>query len=183
MPRQERSSGWRDAAALQAMSGAHVPYEPPHSREFGALDVLAKAVSDHADGERTALEAYRRFADSSDAVVSMIGYLILNDETLHHEMAKRIVGTLSGASPVAPQPTTLPQGSMAPDQARSLREELRELVKEERASASFLSKAARTPLAGEDKLVTTLLEAMALDSRKHAQLLRFLAEHAERLAK
>lgn len=180
---QEPRAGWRDPATLEVMSGPHVSTEPPHNHKFSTLDILARTISEHAEAERTALEAYRRFATSNDAIVSMIGEQILKDEALHEEMTKRIFGTLSGASHVQPLPTRLPEGSMTSAQARSMAKELRQLVKSERASAAFLHKAAQTPLVGEDKLVSTLLQAMALDSRKHEQLLRFLAEHAARLAK
>lgn len=180
---QEPSAGWRDPATLEVMSGPHVPSEPPHNQHFSTLDVLAKAISEHAEAERATIEAYRRFANSNDAVVSMISEQILQDEALHDVLTKRIFGTLSGASPVQPLVTTLPEGSMTPAQAQAMTKELRQLIKSERSSAAFLSKAARTPLAGEDKLVSTLLQAMALDSKKHEQLLRFLTEHTERLAK
>lgn len=183
MTSQEQSTKWRDAAALEPLLSVSVPRQSSEAVSLGwRTERLARAIDEHVQAERDAIEAYGRLAKSPDALISLVAYLILEDERMHHELCRRIVGTLAGA-PDSGQPNALPHGGMAPKEAAEGLRMLRALAKRERSGAQFLDAASRAHLEGDDKLSAILLRAMALDSRKHELLLTFLAQHSARLAK
>ncbi len=183
MANKVESTGWRDAAALEPLLSVSVPTNVPGGSAFGPeTEQLAREIDRHVEGERDAIAEYQRLAQSPDALISLVAYLVLEDEERHHELCRRIVNTLTGA--VEPgRPSALPVGVLPPAEAVLATRTLRHLAKQEHGGARFLDNASRAHLDGDDKLTAALLKAMAMDSRKHEFLLTFLAEHAARQAR
>ena len=107
--------------------------------------------------------------------------LILDDEVRHHALLKRIATTLRDALCWTQSPEALPRTGTPTGEATS--QELavlaQTLIEEERTGAEFLRRIAARQKRLDSGLDSLLLEMMAMDSDKHARLLRFVERRLE----
>src|SRR5262245_9808427 len=141
-----------------------------------SVERLLEAVEAHARAEQDALGLYQRVADQSgDPIVALVMQLILDDEQRHHTLLGRMATSLRNALEWRSEPGALPSGNEPPRGIHAeLLETTRELIKEEHDGARYLRKLAGGQRGLNAGLATVLLEMMALDSEKHAYLLRFV---------
>jgi hypothetical protein len=142
----------------------------------GLLTFL-EAIQQHAEGEASTVQTYARIAsETSDPVVAVVMELLVDEEQRHHALFQRIGASLrdrfnwaeSSALPLDAAPT----GRTDPQTIRLLRD----LEAEERRGAQALRDLAHPERPGQSGLICLLLQAMAMDSDKHARLLAFVAE-------
>ncbi len=136
------------------------------------LGSLLQAVNEHIHEEQTSILAYQRLGRTfADPVIAAVMQLILDDEARHHAAMQHIARTLNSALCWAPPPETTPLA--AEDVSEAIRE-LRSLADEERRGVSALHELARRGRDRNDDLCAVLLDAMAMDSDKHARLLELV---------
>jgi hypothetical protein len=146
---------------------------------------LLRAVEDHVRGEAGALAQYEQLATAAhDPAVEFVMRLILDDEQRHHGLLGRIATSLRDAlywthSHDALPPSSSPREPLNGDWLRVAAT----LIKEERDGARALRALATRERGINDGLDSLLLEMMALDSEKHARLLRFVQRRLERRAR
>jgi rubrerythrin len=163
-------------------SGFPVETKPLFGHRPGTVEWLLDAVERHAIAEQDALDQYEYIGTASgDPVVALVMRLILEDEERHHGLLKRMQATLSDAlnwthSPSALPATAIPQRAAAHELATAARA----LIEEEHTGARYLRKLANEEKGIDAGLHSLLLEMMAMDSEKHARLLKFVQD---RLAK
>ena len=135
-----------------------------------AHDRLLNAVQTHVRDESDSISAYQRILGTcTDPVLAAVMDLILQDEQRHHTALAHMAARLQAAFDWAPVP-----GTSAPSSgAGTSTEELRVLAADERRGALALRGLAYQCLQADDELTRVLLEAMAMDSEKHAFLLDF----------
>jgi rubrerythrin len=152
--------------------------DPPGAR----FERLLSAMEQHVRGEASALGHYEQLAGATkDPAVELVMRLILEDEERHHGLLARIAATLRDAlywthSPDALPSSRTPQEPL-PGEWLNL---VRALIHEERDGARALRDLAARERGINDGLDSLLLEMMALDSEKHARLLRFVERRLER---
>jgi rubrerythrin len=142
----------------------------------GSAEWLLDAVERHARAEEDALDQYEYIATASnDPVIALVMRLILDDETRHHGLLKRIEASLRDALNWTHSPDALPAAG-TPERAigKDLLESTHVLIDEERTGARYLRELARREKAVGAGLQTLLIEMMAMDSEKHAHLLEFV---------
>jgi hypothetical protein len=142
---------------------------------------LLNAIDRHATVESQALGQYEHLAQASgDPIIALVMQLILEDEERHHGLLKRISSTLRDALNWTHSPDSLPRAT-AP--ANSPGEDLTSLagtlINEEKTGAQALRGLAQRERGLGSGLDSLLLEMMALDSEKHARLLRFVQQRLE----
>jgi rubrerythrin len=163
-------------------SGLPVETKPLFGQRPGTVEWLLDAVERHATAEQDALEQYAYIGTASaDPVIELIMRLILEDEERHHGLLKRMQASLSDAlnwthTPSALPATAIPQRAPAKELATAARA----LIEEEQTGARYMRKLADQEKDIDAGLHSLLLEMMAMDSEKHARLLKFVQE---RLAK
>jgi hypothetical protein len=142
---------------------------------------LLTAIDRHAASEAEALGHYEQLAqDSGDPVIALVMRLILDDEERHHGLLKRIATTLRDAFNWTHSPGALPHAYPAVTIAdKDLVTVAGELIEEERTGAQALRRLAQRERANDGGLDAVLLEMMAMDSDKHARLLRFVQRRLE----
>jgi rubrerythrin len=137
---------------------------------------LLRTIEEHTSREQDAVETYRRLAvDFADPVLAEIMHLIAEDEVRHHRVLRQMVTFIQA---------NLSQGSAAtsPAQASGLSHAERDAcmavlaaaMRDEHASSRQLRDLARRERDRCGGLLTLLLELMALDSQKHARMLRYV---------
>jgi hypothetical protein len=150
------------------------------------VERLLKAVERHISLESDALDRYERLAITSrDAVIILVTRLILDDEQRHHNLLMRIATTLRDGLNWTQSPEALPKTSGDENVARAadLSATARELIQEERAGAQAMRRLASEERGLDSGLDSLLLEMMALDSEKHAHLLRFVEKRLDARAR
>jgi rubrerythrin len=163
-------------------SGFPVETKPLFGRRPGTVEWLLDAVERHAAAEQDALDQYEYIGTASgDPVIALVMRLILDDEERHHGLLKRMEASLSDAlnwthSPSALPATAIPQQAAANELATVANA----LIEEEHTGARYLRKLANEEKGIDAGLHSLLLEMMAMDSEKHARLLKFVHD---RLAK
>ncbi len=143
---------------------------------------LLDAVERHATLESDALGQYQHIADASgDPVIALVMRLILEDEERHHGLLKRIATTLRDALNWTHSPGALPRPGDGAPATEDLTPVARALIDEERTGAQALRRLAEREkgLIEDSGLNSLLLEMMAMDSDKHARLLRFVHRRLE----
>jgi hypothetical protein len=137
---------------------------------------LLEVVQAHARAEAESLGTYVRLATTAgDPVVALVMRLILEDEERHHGLLGGIASSLRDALLWRPSTEGLPSGALPSAPAPADLECLaRGLVKEEVAGAQLLHELAWRDKGINGGLDSLLLEMMALDSQKHALMLRFV---------
>jgi hypothetical protein len=141
------------------------------------VERLVQAVERHIALESDTLDKYEELATASgDAVIALVMRLILDDEQRHHGLLTRIATTLRDGLNWTHSPQALPHTSGGEDASRAadLADAARALVEEEFTGAQAMRRLARQERGLDSGLDSLLLEMMALDSEKHAHLLRFV---------
>lgn len=163
-------------------SGFPVETTPLFGHRPGTVEWLLDAVERHATAEHDALDQYEYIGTASgDPVVALVMRLILEDEERHHGLLKRMEASLSDALNWTHSPSALPE-TVIPQQAAAneLATMAGALIEEEHTGARYLRKLANEEKGIDAGLHSLLLEMMAMDSEKHARLLKFVHD---RLAK
>jgi rubrerythrin len=137
-------------------------------------EYLLQALEAHLGVERASLAQYRALAESTqDPIVALIMDLVLEDEERHHTLLRRLAARLKDDLEWAHTPEALPSPTAAPADPAAY-EALGAFVASERAGIHELENFAGRADGLYGGLATELLEMMALDSRKHERLLRYL---------
>ena len=142
----------------------------------GLLSLL-QAIQQHAEEEASTIQTYARIGrETSDPVVAFVMQFLVDDEQRHHALFARMASSLHDRFNWAPDSTAQPFDSAgrAQGDAETARQ-VRALADEERRGAQALCDLASRQDPGDADLVCLLLEAMAMDSDKHAHLLTFVA--------
>jgi rubrerythrin len=139
------------------------------------LQLLVQAIETHIAEENTSVEAYRQLADgTSDPVVATLMRLLAEDEERHHrwfeEVAKTLLDKLNWKVP----PSFADKSRTAADDAAEWLRRVRVFEADELRGARALRDLAYRAHVQCEPLACQLLEAMAIDSDKHAQVLRFV---------
>jgi len=138
--------------------------------EIESASALLHAVEAHVEAEAGSINAYQDLlARSTDSMVSMVLRLVLNDEEHHHTALRQI------AAMVRATPTEARLPAEAPAQPFSEADVgvLERAIDDEVTGAQRLRQVAVAHPDAFEGLVPLLLELMAKDSEKHADLLRF----------
>jgi rubrerythrin len=168
--------GDNPAVVADGYSGFPVETKPLYGHRPGTVEWLLDAVERHASAEQDALDAYEHIGTASgDPVIALVMRLILEDEERHHGLLKRMQASLSDALNWTHSLNALPQaGTPQHAVAKELATATRALIDEERTGARFLRELAHDEKGIDGGLQSLLLEMMAMDSEKHAQLLQFV---------
>lgn len=138
--------------------------------EESEREAIAAVFDDHADEEAKILDQYRALSEHlEDGPMAFIIGHILTEEELHHFLLINLAKWLR--YPLAGEASAGPEGELRQDliwRTRKLQEHERETVEACRRLKSQLS-------GEEGDLLGTLLDAMALDSKKHELLLAAVA--------
>ena len=146
------------------------PKAPPTLRSR-----LQNAVLMHQASEEPSLELYRSVAESiEDPLAKMVLESIAEDEDRHHEVMSTIIRRLSAeVADGAPTAT----GGVRTDldkEAKAIVKDLKEVARHEREGVRLMRKLAADYREVDAGLPSALIEAMATDSKKHDQMLRFV---------
>lgn len=137
------------------------------------LASLVRAIDKHVSDEEATVEAYRRLAhETPDPVVAAVMHLLVEDEERHHQLFQRIGRALEDRLNWTPVEDV---ADKAPADARWLHR-VRAFETDERRGAESLRTLAHRARQAREPLLCHLLEAVAMDSDKHAHLLRFVAQ-------
>ena len=163
---------------IDGFSGLPAEQHALHGPAPGTVEWLLDAIERHANAEEDALGQYEYIATASDdPVIALVMRLILEDEERHHGLLKRIEATLRDALEWTHSPNALPaSGTPQRPATRNLPESASALIEEEHTGARHLRDIARQEKHVGTGLPSVLLEMMAMDSEKHAQLLQFVRE-------
>ena len=141
------------------------------------VERLLQAVERHIALESDTLDKYEDLAiESGDAVIALVMRLILDDEQRHHGLLTRIATTLRDGLNWTQSPEALPKSHVGEETSRAaeLAGAARLLIEEEHAGAQAMRRLAQQERGLDSGLDSLLLEMMAMDSEKHAHLLRFV---------
>ena len=145
----------------------------PDPSGAGLLNML-DAVRRHVRDEATSVQTYVRLANEArDPVVAQVLRMLVEDEKRHHAAFERIAASLTDRltwSAEQAEAGAAEAGDFATIQL------VQALEEEEHNGAQALRELAHRARRGDDYLSCLLLEAMAMDSEKHAYLLRMVAE-------
>jgi hypothetical protein len=145
---------------------------------------LLAAIDRHATIESQALGQYDYLAQASgDPIIALVMQLILEDEERHHGLLKRISSTLPDALNWTYSPDSLPRATAPATSGEDLTSLAGTLIDEEKAGARALRGLAQREKGFGSGLESLLLEMMAMDSEKHARLLRFVEQRLEARAR
>jgi hypothetical protein len=170
-----------DMPVIDGFYGVPQHIEMDHGPLPDTMEWLLNAIERHATAEADALVQYQHLADASaDPVVALVMRLILDDEERHHRLLKRIEASLQDALNWSHSPAALPlpatHNEPAPADLPAL---ARELIHEEQTGARRMRDLAHSEKGISGDLHSLLLEMMAMDSDKHAHLLRFVQQRLE----
>jgi rubrerythrin len=154
------------------------PMPPPSEAEQQSLEHLLHTFETHIDGETETLRSYRHLAaTAADPAVALLMDLVVEDEARHHELLGRMATRLRDALEWTHSLDALPTSAVPPGQERAgdavtlLRH-----IREEQESAEQLRVLAKQNAKLYGGLFELLLQTMALDSEKHARVLRFICQ-------
>jgi len=163
---------------VEGFYGIPQALEPGHGATPGSIEWLLNAVERHTTAEAGALAQYEHLASASgDPVVALVMRLILEDEERHHGLLRRIESSLRDALNWTHSASALPSmpAPTEPD-TENLATVAHALIEEEHVGARKMRELAQTEKGVSGGLHSLLLEMMALDSDKHAHLLRFVEQ-------
>ncbi|MBI4492949.1 MAG: hypothetical protein HY690_09170 [Chloroflexi bacterium] len=147
----------------------------PVERLLAAFEAQAATVAEALAADRHLAEA------ASDPAARLVLQLVLEDEARDQRLLERMAAGLRGALEWATSPRTLP-APPAPGEpaAAEWLAATRARLEAQQVGARRLRQLARQQRQLDDGLFALLLEAMALESQKHARMLRFLVRRLER---
>ena len=160
------------AQRLQRMvDDAHIDAQVHPDPCGGGLIRLIHAIETHASEEERAIQDYAPLAEGSpDPSIKVVMRMLLEEEQRHHRQFLTIANSLRERLNWIPSP------SWSTDNAgEGWAPRVRAFEVEERRGAEELRELAHSARREGDGLGALLLEAMALDSEKHARLLLFVA--------
>jgi len=168
-----RESNAQSAQRLQRMREEVHLDGARHPDPSGAgLQRLIQAIEAHGSEEAASVEAYRQLAVvTSDPVVATLMRVLAEDEEHHHrlfqEIGKAVTDHLEWNADARVQPTS---DEAEVEWLRRVRSYEHDELRGARALRDLAHRARveREPLTGQ------LLEAMAMDSEKHARVLKFV---------
>jgi rubrerythrin len=133
-----------------------------------SLVQLLQAIEKHASAEASTIQAYAQLAqDTHDPVVAGLLRVLVDDEERHHRLYEQIGRSLQDQlNWTSPPPIS--------DSGQTDVYAVRRFEQEERRESQKLRELAHRAHQQRDPLVNLLLETMAMDSEKHAYLLRFI---------
>ncbi len=141
-----------------------------------AFERLLAAIEEHATKEQGAIVSYHTLAaDFADPVLVQIMSLIAEDEERHHRVLRQMALVVRGneaAWPAAAAPAR--RSGLAPSEIAATIGILRAALRDETVGIRELRSLARAYGDRYGGLFALLFELMALDSRKHARMLRFV---------
>jgi hypothetical protein len=140
------------------------------------LQMLVQAIETHISEEEASVEAYRQLSSATpDPVVGTLMRLLAEDEERHHRLLEEIGESLRDRLDwVADAPAiTDSRVTTGPDDVEWLRR-VWAFEEDERRGARALRELAHRARVECEPMAYELLEAMAIDSDKHARLLKFV---------
>jgi hypothetical protein len=151
----------------------------------GSVEWLLDAVERQDVVEQDAHSPFEYLrAASGDPVVALVVQLVLEDRERHHDLLKRIEATLRDGANSTQSDGALPTDtSPQPPVTKALLDTANALIKEEDISAYYLRDIAHREKDVGCGLESLLIEAMAMDSDKHARLLQFVRDRLARRAR
>jgi rubrerythrin len=154
------------------------PMPPAAEADEQSLEQLLRVFDRHVDGETATLRSYRHLAaTATDPAVALLMALVVEDEERHHELLRRMATRLRDALEWTHSPDALPTSEVPPGQERAGDAvTLLTYIREEEASAAQLRALAKQNAKLYGGLFELLLQTMALDSEKHARVLRFICQ-------
>lgn len=158
------------------LQAVNTPGTSPRVESLSAR--LERAVSGHMRTEQESIDQYEALCDSTtDPVVKALVREVLADEEHHHEMLHRFQNQLLNEL----DPAMGEAGPSAPatkhdDQTIAAVEAM---IEHEQESAKRFNDLAKESEEGDSGLFAALLEAMAADSKKHEQILRFVLKRVK----
>jgi hypothetical protein len=157
----------------------------PQAGAPAPLERLRDTVQAHINAETGLLTTYKQLAATTrDPVMALLLNVVLDDEERHHTLLERMAARLHASLNWLPAPDALPTGSEpAPAPSDDQIATLRALAEHEEEGARQMRRIAAQEGDLYGGLFTVLLEAMAMDSEKHAHLLRFLQRRAQQQAR
>jgi rubrerythrin len=143
---------------------------------MNTIDELLAAIEEHASREQGSIVAYHTMAaDFADPILAQIMSLIAEDEERHHRVFRQMAILIRGNLAEWPAAATPPsQSGLSPRDRDAAIGLLRAATQEEQRGIRELRALARTHGDRYGGLLTLLFELMALDSQKHARMLRFV---------
>ena len=164
-------------AALQRspVTGTGGPPAEPFS------ETLQRVVSRHIAEEESSIERYRQLSEeSNDPVVRMLIGELLGDEEQHHGMLRRMEAQLQAelGDPTEAPFTNVDAAAveLPEDQRRELVDTFNTLAKHEEEGAKHLHDRADDARKAGSDVLGLLLDTIAMDSRKHEHMLKFIAK-------
>jgi hypothetical protein len=146
------------------------------------LRLLAQAIETHISEEAMSIEAYRQLAhETSDPVVATLMQLLAEDEERHHALFLEISRILQDRWTWNEAPPDPADGSGKCGQTNhEWLGRVRVFEADEVCGAQALRDLAHRAHVECEPLACALLQAMAMDSDKHARLLKFVAQRLDR---
>jgi rubrerythrin len=145
----------------------------PDPSGAGLLNML-DAVRRHVRDEAASVRTYARLADEAhDPVVTQVLRMLVDDEKRHHAAFERIAASLEDRLAWSAEQSAAGAADASDFATVQLVQALEE---EEHDGARVLRQLAHRARRSDEYLSCLLLEAMAMDSDKHAHLLRMVAE-------
>jgi rubrerythrin len=172
-----------DPVAMWAVAEGVLPVglaSEPSARS--PLERLQDTFAAHTVAETETIAAYQRLAETSpDPVVALLMQLVSDDEARHHGLLSRMLARLRATLTWTAEADALPtgtEGAASPDELVALQA----YVRQEEEGARQLRRIAADEKQLCGGLFALLLETMAIDSQKHAHILRYLLHRARQQA-
>ena len=153
-----------------------------HSDPCGTgLQLLVQAIETHIAEEEASVDAYRQLAcETPDPVVAALMRLLAEDEERHHRLFEEIGKTLRNRLDWnADAPALIDSSRTAAEIEAEWLRRVRVFEADERRGARALRELAHRARAECEPLACQLLESMAMDSDKHARLLKFVGRRLD----
>ena len=153
----------------------------PTSDDVPLSEQLLKAIQGHIAAEEASLGRYRDIQqESTDPVVRLLISELLADEEHHHHMLERMEAVLGRELGGPSSADALPSARLPAHAADpSVIAEVGDLADHEHRGSSHMSELAKQSSTVHAGFVSLLLESMAMDSRKHEMILRFIAKRMQ----
>jgi rubrerythrin len=136
---------------------------------------LQRAVLMHQASEEPSLELYRSIAAAiDDPLAKMVLESIAADEERHHDVMGRIIRRLSAEVSEGASTTPGAVNTTLDKETKATIKDLKELARHERDGVKHMRQLAADYRSIDSGLPSARIEAMAQDSKKHDQMLRFV---------
>jgi rubrerythrin len=142
-----------------------------------ALDqMLSDILERHIRAESETMGEYAELAERMRVpMVDMLMRLVADDEVRHHKLLERLAASVGDNQYWKQKAEPLPSATVAKDSSPEVASLVRRMVEGEAASARAFRGLARKHKDERQGLFALLLEVMAMDSKKHEHILRFIS--------